>query len=259
MPRRLRVHHSPIALGSVALRGEAFAYAAVVHRARVGHAVELFDGEGRRGVGQFTAFDAEAAHLVVTEVGEDASELRPVTLVQALGKGEKVEESLRDACELGLAEFVAVEASRSVRKLDAAARAKLLARLERIAAEAARQSHAARVATIAAPASLEDAFAASRPGLKLVFDPSGAVPLFERLRATPPLTSITIAVGPEGGFTAAELAAARDRGWRAVRLGETVLRTETMAAAALGAIRAFDDADERPRDPLAGADEDRSA
>jgi 16S rRNA (uracil1498-N3)-methyltransferase len=255
MPRRLRVFHSPIVDGTVELRGEAFAYAAVVHRARVGHAVELFDGEGRRGLGHFTAFDAEAAHVLVTTVEEDTGVARSVALLQALGKGDKIEESLRDACELGLAELVAVEGARSVRKLDHAGRAKLVVRLERIAAEAARQSHAAHVAKVVAAESLRAALAERRTGLRLLFDPAGAVPLFEVLRGAPPLTPVALAVGPEGGFTSAERDEARTQGWRTVRLGETVLRTETMAAAALGAIRAFDDADERPRDPLAGADE----
>jgi 16S rRNA (uracil1498-N3)-methyltransferase len=258
MPRRLRVFHAPIAAGPLALRGEAFAYAAVVHRARVGHEVEVFDGEGRRGLGAFTAFEADAAHVVVHTIEEDAPTLRPVTLVQALGKGDKIEESLRDACELGLRAFVAAEAARSVRKLDAAGRTKLAGRLERIAAEAARQAHAARVADVAGVRALPEAFAEPHAGLKLVFDPAGALPLFEALRGAAPLEAVTLAIGPEGGFTENELASARACGWRPVRLGETVLRTETMAAAALGAIRAFDDADERTRDPLAGAEEDRS-
>lgn len=253
MPRRLRVFHSPIVGGPVELRGEAFAYAAIVHRARVGHEIELFDGAGRRGLGHFTAFDAEAARVLVTIVEEDPGALRPVALLQALGKGDKIEESLRDACELGLAELVAVEGARSVRKLDTAGRAKLVMRLERIAAEAARQSKAPRVARVTAAEGLRGALAEPRAGLKLLFDPAGAVPLFDLLRAAPPLSPLALAVGPEGGFSAEERDGARAGGWRTVRLGETVLRTETMAAAALGAIRAFDDADERPREPLAGA------
>jgi len=255
MPRLLRVFHSPIAEGPAELRGDAFAYAAVVHRARVGHEVELFDGEGRRGRGRFTAFDAEAAHVVVEAIEEGSGGLRPVTLVQALGKGDKVEESLRDACELGVAAFVPAEASRSVRRLDAAGRAKLAGRLERIAAEAARQAHAPRVAAVHAPVMVAEAFAAARSGLKLVFDPSGSTPLFEALRGAGALEGVALAIGPEGGFTPDEIAQARGCGWRAVRLGGTVLRTETMAAAALGAIRAFDDDDDRTREPLADPEE----
>jgi 16S rRNA (uracil1498-N3)-methyltransferase len=249
MARRLRVHHAPLAEGDLVLRGEAFAYAAVVHRARVGHEVELFDGAGRTALGTFTAFEAEAAHVRVTSVTEAAPRTREVELVQALGKGDKIDESLRDACELGLAAASVVEAARSVRKLDDAGRHKLRARLERIAAEAARQAHVPVVASLHGPCSLEEALARPRDPacLRVLFDPTATAPLFAIFENAPPLTPFAFAVGPEGGFGEEERSLALAHGWRLARFGATVLRTETMAAAVLGAVRAFDDADRRPR------------
>jgi 16S rRNA (uracil1498-N3)-methyltransferase len=247
MARRLRVHHAPLATGPLVLRGEAFAYAAVVHRARIGHEIELFDGEGATAFGAFTTFEADAAHVLVTHLGHTGTSLREVELVQALGKGDKIDESVRDACELGLTRATVVEAARSVRKLDEAGRTKLCARLERIAAEAARQAHAPRVATITGPMALEEALRLERTSgtLRVFFDPTAATPLFDLLREASPLAPLAFAVGPEGGFTAEERALALAHGWTPARFGTTVLRTETMAAAVIGALRAFDDADDR--------------
>ena len=143
--------------------------------------------------------------------------------------------------------FESVEAARSVRKLEEAGRAKLRGRLERIAAEAARQARTPRVATIDGPLSLDEGLLRARPPetLRVFFDPTGAAPLFELLRGAPTGTPLAFAVGPEGGFTGEERARAVALGWLPARFGTTVLRTETMAAAVLGAVRAFDDADER--------------
>ncbi len=245
MARCLRVFHSPVELGSVALRGEAFAYVAVVHRARIGHRIELFDGEGHTAVGTFVRFEADAAHVAITEVVASSLALRPVRLVQCLSKGDKIDETLRDACELGVKHVVVAEAARSVRKLDEAGGAKLRERLSRVAAEAARQALSPHVATVSGPAPLATAFGDGAEPLRLVLDPTGAAPFFDALSAAPARAPLAIAVGPEGGFTASELAFALHSGWTTVRLGTTVLRTETMAAAVLGALRAFDDTDSR--------------
>jgi 16S rRNA (uracil1498-N3)-methyltransferase len=249
MARRLRVHHACLAEGALSLRGEAFAYVAVVHRARVGQKLELFDGQGTTALGHFTDFEANAAHVLVTSVRHAYPALRQIELVQALGKGDKIDESLRDACELALSHATVVEAARSVRKLDEVSRTKLRARLERIAAEAARQAHAPCVAQVHGPVDLEAGLSLARSPetLRVFFDPTASTPLLDRVRAAPPLAPVAFAVGPEGGFTPKERARAAQLGWVATRFGTTVLRTETMAAAVLGALRAFDDADERAR------------
>ena len=241
MARRLRVFHSPIALGPVTLRGSAFAYAAVVHRARVGQLVELFDGHGTAGRGNFTGFEADALHIEVTEVVVANDDLRDVRLIQCLGKGDKIDDVLRDACELGVKEFVVADAARSVRKLDAAAGAKLRARLHRIAADTARQALTPRVANVTGPLPLLDVFAQAPEPLRLILHPLAPLPFFEALASAAQGTAIALAIGPEGGFTTAEIAGAEAHAWLPVRLGSSVLRTETMGAAALGALRAFDD------------------
>ena len=185
MARCLRVFHSPVERGAVALRGETFAYVAVVHRARIGHRIELFDGEGHTAIGTFVRFESDAAHVEITEIVASSLALRPVRLVQCLSKGDKIDETLRDACELGVKHVVVAEAARSVRKLDEAGGTKLRERLSRVAAEAARQALSPHVATVSGPAPLATAFGDGVEPLRLVLDPTGAAPFFDALSAAP--------------------------------------------------------------------------
>ena len=74
------------------------------------------------------------------------------------------------------------------------------------------------------------------PGLKLLLiRREGAC----RLSELAPDPSITLLIGPDGGFTAEEASAAERAGYRALRLGPRVLRTETAAVAALSALQAL--------------------
>ena len=70
---------------------------------------------------------------------------------------------------------------------------------------------------------------------RFVLDPHASEPLGPLLYAASG-ASIAFAIGPEGGLAPAEITAARDRGWLATSLGKLVLRTETVAAAVLGAV-----------------------
>jgi 16S rRNA (uracil1498-N3)-methyltransferase len=163
---------------------------------------------------------------------------RRVTLVQALGKGDKVEAVVRDATELGVSGFVPVLAERSVRRPN---RADVqLDRWRRIAVQAARQCGRGDVPTIAPlaelPAALERLGRPAPPGLGVCLHPEGDESLGSVLRAQGAPGEVTVLVGPEGGFAPAELELARGLGYRIVTLGALVLRTETACAAVLGAL-----------------------
>ena len=167
--------------------------------------------------------------------------LRPagrVTLVQALGKGDKVEAVVRDATELGVRCFVPVLAERSVRRPN---RADLqLDRWRRIAVQAARQCGRGDVPLIAPlaelPAALERLGRPAPPALGVCLHPEGDQSLGSVLREHGALSEVTVLVGPEGGFAPAELELARGLGYRIVTLGALVLRTETACAAVMGAL-----------------------
>ena len=149
-------------------------------------------------------------------VGEPTHSL---TIVQALLKGDALEDVVRQGTELGVAGFRLALTDRCVvRDLPA----RRLDRLRTIAREAAEQSERARVPTIAAPEPLAGLL--TRETVVLAEREDGT-----RLRDLPAPAEVVI--GPEGGFSPDELADAAARGARLAGLGPRILRSRTVAAA----------------------------
>ena len=197
----------------------------------------------------FVAFDANAgveADAILNaasscSLGEPREALRVqssgVSLVQALGKGDKTEQVVRSATALGVDELYLVESARSIARAGDRAESKH-ARLESIALDAARQSTRGDVPRIFGPYALSRALAElkARAGIKLCLVPNASASLAALVRAWTPGEPLALIVGPEGGLAEEEVAQAEDAGFVAARFGELVLRTEIAGIAALGAL-----------------------
>jgi 16S rRNA (uracil1498-N3)-methyltransferase len=147
-----------------------------------------------------------------------------LTVWQALLRGDHLEPVIRHGTEIGIAAFRLIVTERCVVR-DLSPRK--LQRLESVAREAAEQSERGRIPPVSAPVPLAEALAAS------------AVLLYERhdgqrLSALEPPTSVVI--GPEGGFTPDEVAAAERAGATIAGMGPRILRSETVAVAAAAVI-----------------------
>jgi 16S rRNA (uracil1498-N3)-methyltransferase len=233
MSRAPRVALEGLAAGPRDLPREAAHYLCSVHR--------LLPGD------RFVAFDPVAAiecraRLVSADRKLVRCELEApvpaqkrgaleVTLLQGIGKAEKPEEVLRAATALGARGVTFVAAERSVAR-PSAARA---ARLRSVAIEAARQSGRGDLPRIDGPVPLAEAVASLAPAeaRRLRLDPLAEVPLAARLD-----TPAVLLIGPEGGWSDAELALAAGAGFEGVALGPLTLRTELAAAVALGCFAA---------------------
>ena len=147
-----------------------------------------------------------------------------LTVVQAMLKGDALEQVVQHGTEVGVATFKLAVTDRSiVRELPP----RRLERLRTIAREAAEQSERGRIPEVMAPVPLYEMLA---PGSVLLFERSGGV----RLSQLDPPTSIVI--GPEGGFALGEVQAAVDAGVTVAGLGPRILRSETVAAVAAALI-----------------------
>ena len=166
-----------------------------------------------------------------------AQQLPRVTLAQGLAKGEKMDDVVRQATELGVSRIVPFAAERSVVKLDATKAAARVDRWRRIAAEAAQQSQRADIPEVhdVVPAqALPDELSGSTVLVcweDAASSTEGIDAAITRL-APAPDTDVAIVVGPEGGLTAAEVSLLESAGAVAVTLGPTVLRTETAGVVA---------------------------
>ena len=198
-----------------------------VRRARDGDRVGLRNGAGLVGSGRLRR-DGTGWRVEVEE--RDVVSQRPgVTLAVGAGDRDRFEWLAEKATELGVAALIPVET-----ELTAAVATRIrpqhVAKLRRRALETLKQCGAAWVPEISPPVPLATLLARPLAGERWLADASGA-------SASAVSPAATVLVGPEGGFTPAERAAALAGGFCPVRLGPYVLRFETaaLAAAALAA------------------------
>lgn len=225
----IRVPMADLAPGERALDAEQSRYVARVHRLRAGDRFVAFN-PSRALECDAEVIDEDRVRLGDVRPARAAS--RAITWIHGCPKGDKADAIVRDATELGATRIVFVQTARAVAK-PPAARA---ARWTKIAREAARQCGRGDAPEIALAADWEEALDGARADARICLDPRGA-PLrdvLERARG-----SLAFAVGPEGGLTDDEVASASARGFTTCRLGAFVMRTETVAAAALGAAALF--------------------
>ena len=154
------------------------------------------------------------------------------TLLLSVVKFEAFEWAIEKAAELGVSTIVPLAAARSEKALVAAAR-KRSERWKKILVEAAQQSRRVSPPALEEVAHPAAAFAQAM-GLKLVLsERSTAPPLRTVLPKAAACKQVTLAIGPEGGWTDDEFQAAQKAGFQGASLGKLVLRSETAVAAAL--------------------------
>jgi 16S rRNA (uracil1498-N3)-methyltransferase len=228
-------------LDSVTLGTDEVRHLSDVLRLKTGDEVYVFDGKGKEFHCRIEESRRDTALLkVISEVDPARSESPlQLTLAVALLKGEKFDLVVQKTTELGVTRVVPVVTKLAdIRLRDDSDAAKRVARWQRIALEAAKQSGRAVVPEIAGPisfaallqntgANLQDAGAELNC---LMFSEREGQSIMEAKAALPAKPSLlTALVGSEGGWTDEELAAARQAGWTIVTLGGRTLRAETAA------------------------------
>ncbi len=225
-----------------------------VLRLRAGDALTLFDGRG----GEYAARLVRTEKLTaVVAIGEHLAVEREsplaITLLQSLARGEKMDWIVQKATELGVARIVPVSVERSVVRLANEDRAdRKLAHWQAVAVSACEQCGRNRLPEITAPMDIFAALAlVDAIDVRLLLSPEGEESLATPAADHGAATQVAILIGPEGGFEDREMAAAARHGFRAVRFGPRVLRTETAAIAAITALQTLC-GDLRPGSPPAG-------
>ena len=237
--RTVRVPVTGLEDGERVLPGETSRYVCRVLRLAEGARFVAFDPDTRMEAEcELVTSSAEAARVRVS--GLRAARVvatRGLVLVYALAKGDKVDDTVRDATELGATRILITRAERSVVKVTGREPMKL-ERWRRIAEQAARQSGRGDPPVIDGVLSWSEALDAAVADVRFCLDPHARETIGPRLTAaTAEDRSIAFAIGPEGGLTAEEVMLAATKGFVAASMGPFVLRTETVAAAILGAVR----------------------
>ncbi len=222
--------------GEYLLGGEAGRHGAKSLRLRPGEAVTLCDGQGMDYPSTVQEVLPDGLLLTVGEPVPNRAEARTeITLCHCLPKSDKLETVVQKSVELGVHSIWPIASARCVSRWDSKSAEKKLARLQKIALEAAQQSGRGIVPQILPPAELSFALeAAAKEGNVLFFYEQGRASLKEALQKAG--GRLILFVGPEGGFEPGEAELAHSLGAGILSLGPRILRTETAPLAALSAI-----------------------
>jgi 16S rRNA (uracil1498-N3)-methyltransferase len=185
--------------------------------------------------------DAEVLFTLHEELMSDAA--LPIHLLLAIFKFDRFEWAIEKATELGVARITPILARRTEKHL-ALASEKRVARWRRIALESAKQSRRADIPTIFDPTSLPAALARESAPLRILLsETEQSLTLAAALQRASfnlqPATDnlqLSLAIGPEGGWTPEEISLFTTHAWTHVTLGPRILRAETAAIAAIAAI-----------------------
>lgn len=192
-----------------------------VLRMEEGSNVILFSGSGEESLCEFASLSKKNALLKVVETKKGLVPEREVTLYLALIKKDNFELVLEKATELGVSHIVPVQADRSEKK------GVNYERAQKILRESSEQSGRAAVPTIGEIISVEKI-----PNDVAVFDPRGEISAreyFTKNTSAP----VSLFIGPEGGFTDAEMESFHACNIPIVSTGTQILRAETAAIVAL--------------------------
>lgn len=216
-----------------ALVGEHADHLARVLRARIGQEFDVATGDSvRRGrIASLTEGRVEF------DLGEEvsAATLPEITLVLAIFKFDRMEWAIEKCTELGVSRIVPVIARRTDSHLVAAS-VKRAERWRRIGREAAEQSRRTRPPEITVPLKFQQALDVAT-NLRIVLAESEKLTsLLDAVKTHGATDGVTLAVGPEGGWTEGELQSFHQTGWISASLGNSILRAETAAIAAVAVV-----------------------
>ena len=226
----------PVPVGArIAVTGAEARHAVTVSRVQAGERISVGNGAGLVVTGSVVSAEPAQFVVEVDEVDEVAAPAPAVWLAQALAKGDRDEQAVQQATELGVDGVIPWAAQRSIVRWEGARSRKGHDRWTAIVREASKQSLRAWLPEVAELASTAVLAALAGETRMLVLDPEAgpalsAVELDDR--------DIVLVVGPEGGVAPGELSRLEGAGAEPVRLGETVLRTSTAGPAALALINA---------------------
>lgn len=217
------------------LDGEPARHLAKSLRMKVGDMLTVTDGSGSDYGCIIEAITKETVTLKVCY--QQASESEPtchVTLYQGVPKGSKLEDIIQKCTELGVTRIVPTQTKRCVSRPDEKGAQKKNARYQKIALEAAQQSGRGIVPEIAPQCTLKQALAQDDSALKIIFYEGGGEALTTLVPSD--AESVSVYIGPEGGFEKDEVTLLLENGARCATLGKRILRTQTAPVAALTAI-----------------------
>lgn len=226
---------TPISGDQAELHGSEAHHAMHVMRLGIEDSITLFDGSGTEFDAQVEQIDRRSLRLSILERRLVDRELTfELSLAVALPKGDRQRWLIEKATELGVTRIIPLTTARSVVRVSSSS----LKKLERAVIEASKQCGRNVLMRIEEPVSWSSFVAElDETGQRWIAHPMRAdSSLSEACRSRSAAEYLLVAIGPEGGFDDAEVAMAKEAGWKSISLGPRILRIETAALAVAAAV-----------------------
>ncbi len=221
---------------TIKLDEKASHHLARVLRASTGDSFTLFNGQGGEFAAIITHIDKKCVHAeVIAFAPREAESPVNICLAQGIARGEKMDFIVQKAVELGVTNITPLMTERCNVRLDQEREEKRLQHWQAVVVSACEQSGRNRIPVVLAPVAYSEWLAGVKADLCFVLSPHVENRLDEYQLA--PQASVVLLIGPEGGLSEQEVAAAVQAGFLPLNLGPRVLRTETAAIAAIAALQ----------------------
>lgn len=215
--------------GYASITGEDYRHLVHVRRIKQGTALNLSDYSGTSYCGIVSGIEQSSVKIRITDSYKRSGTGPDIVLYLCLLKGGNFEYAVRKSVEVGVNRIIPLISERTVPDPDKKLEQKT-ERWSRIASEACKQCMRTGTVQVGLPLFFEDAVGSDNSGVKITGHPGAAVQFKEFMSGKDKPDSVSIMIGPEGGFTEGELAMAVESGWSILNFGMTHLRAETAAA-----------------------------
>ena len=226
------------------LEGEEHHHLSRVARIRPKDKVWLFDEQGMTYLARVEEIEKEKTRLFILEKRKEKDPKVKITLAQALLRSKKMEFIIQKATEWGIATFIPVMTSRSIIKVEEKTEKKI-ARWQKIAREASKQSQRAFSSSVLKPMPLRQLLKERKEEKKLLLSENRGKYLRDLLisgsgnQGLKIPSSVIVLVGSEGGWSEEEELDILNHDYEAISLGNQILRAETAALSSVALIAHF--------------------
>lgn len=216
-----------------------------VLRLKEGERCFIFDALGNEWTGLVHSV-ARPGAIVITLVSPSALPIRKyrLTVAQGIPQRGKMDLLVEKASELGVDVLIPMVTERTMVRMDQARESQVLGRWEKIVQEARKQSRSRIPTRVVRSQSFSSVLAnIEEPKQTYLFHPTAHENLFEQATKLRSLKrdrlpiNVTVLIGPEGGFSKGECAEAQAKGLSMVRLGDTILKTDTAFISIVGILQ----------------------
>lgn len=207
-----------------------------VLRLKMGDVFNLFNGDGNDYPAEITAIDKKGAkaRILSCHAVDNESPLR-IHLFQSIARGEKMDWILQKATELGVCAFTPMVSDRTEVKLDGERSDRKLGHWQGVIRSACEQSGRAILPALHPPIAINQMNGAVKHDHAYYLDPEAA----QGIHGLEPdrTVDMLLAIGPEGGFSERDIRLLQTAGFKGLRVGPRILRTETAGMAAIAALQ----------------------